>query len=66
MPDEQVGLTEGHAPIRHLGGPCPHKQGLALLLELGPLMSLERIFNGEVVQTKLRLKLAQESQAGLM
>ena len=65
-PDEQVGLAEGNAPVHHLGGAGDDEQRLAVLLELGPLMGLEGILDGEFMQAELPLDLPQKIQAGLV
>ena len=65
-PDEQVGLAEGDAPVQHLGGAGDDEQRLAVLFELGPLVGLERILDGKLVQAELRLDLPQEIEAGLV
>ena len=65
-PDEQVRLAEGDAPVEHLGRSRDDEQRLAVLLELGPLMGLEGVLDGEVVQAELRLELPQEVEARLV
>ena len=66
VPDEQVRLAEGDAPVQHLGRAGDDEQRLAVLLDLGPLVRLERILDGEVMQAELRLDLPQEIEAGLV
>ena len=46
-PNEQVGLAEGDAPVHHLSRAGDDEQRLAILFELGPLMGLEGILDGE-------------------
>ena len=65
-PDEQVRLAKGDAPVDHLGGPGDHEESFAILLELGPLVRLQGILDGKLMQAELRLELAQEVEAGLM
>ena len=61
-----MGLAEGDAPVQHLGRPRDDEQRLAILLELGPLVGLERVLDGEVMQAELRLEPPQEVEAGLV
>jgi hypothetical protein len=61
-----VGLAEGDAPVDHLGRSGDHEERLAILLELGPLVGLEGVLDGKLMQAELRLELAQEGEAGLV
>ena len=65
-PDEQVRLAEGDAPVHHLSRPGDDEQRLAVLFELGPLMGLEGVLDGEFMQAELYLNLPQKIEAGLV
>jgi hypothetical protein len=63
VPDEQVGLAEDDAPLEHLSHPRDDKHGFTVLLELGALVGLERILDGQVMQPELCLESAQQIEA---
>ena len=45
--DEQMGLAELDALVDHLGGAGDDEQAVAVALDLGSLMRLRRILDGE-------------------
>ena len=65
-PDEQVRLAEGDAPVHHLGRPGDDEQRVAILLELRPLVRLEGVLDGKLMQAELYLDLPQRSRLGLV
>ena len=59
-PDEDVGFAEGDAPVDDLGGTCNDEERLAVLLELGMLVRLAGVLDGEGMQIELRLHPGQQ------
>ncbi|MCY1552589.1 hypothetical protein D9M68_889960 [compost metagenome] len=62
--DENVGFPEADAPFQHVGGAGGNEDAIAILLELGALMGLAGILDGEVVQTELHLYAGEQFGAG--
>ena len=58
--DEDVGFAEGDALIDDLGGTRNDEQRLAVLLDLGMLVRLAGVFDGEGMQIELRLHPGQQ------
>ena len=56
---EDVGLAECHVIALELGGPQHHEQRIAVELELGPLMGVQRVLDRQRVQLELGLDLPQ-------
>src|SRR5262249_39947427 len=58
-------FTEGDAPVDQLRCARDDEQRLAVLLDLGVLMRLAGILDGQIMQAELRLQALQEMGAGL-
>jgi hypothetical protein len=56
-----VGLTEGNPPIDHLGCAGDDEERVAVLFELGALMRVAGILDGEIMQAELRLDLLEHA-----
>ena len=56
---EDVGLAERDVIALELGGPQHHEQRIAVELELGPLMGVQRVLDRQRVQVELGLDLPQ-------
>ena len=57
---EDVGLAEGDALVDDLGRSCNDEERLAILLQLGMLVCLAGVFDGEGMQIELRLHPGQQ------
>ena len=64
--DEDVGFTEGDAALDQLRRARDDEQGLAILLDLGPLMGVVGVLDGEFVQVELLLHRAEQRHVGLV
>src|SRR6478752_2105762 len=60
-----MGLAEDNAALDPLRGAGHDEQRVAILLDLGVLVRLAGILDGEIVQAKLRLHARQQLRAGL-
>ena len=58
--DEQVGLAEAHMAIDALRGVRSDEQRIAVTLQLGALVRVLGILDGEVVQAEFLLQLVQQ------
>ena len=63
--DKEMRFAESDASIQHLRRACYNEQSLAVLLELGLLMSLAGILDRKRVQIELLLNAIQQIWAGL-
>ena len=63
--DEEMRLTESDAPVDQLRGPRDDEQRLPVPLDLGILMRLAGILDGEIMQAELRLDALQQLGARL-
>ena len=61
---EDVGLAEGDALVDDLGRSRNDEERLAILLQLGMLVCLAGVFDGEGMQIELRLHPGQQIIAG--
>ena len=59
-PHKDVGLAKRDASGQHLRGPGDNEETLAVLLELGSLVRLGRIFDGKIMKAELLLHLPQQ------
>ena len=57
--DENVGLAKRDPPFHDLGRPRHDEQRVAVLLQLGVLMGLSGIFDGQRVKNELGLNALQ-------
>ena len=64
--DENVGFAEADALVDDLGGAGDDEQRLAVLLELGVLVGLAGVLDGERMQIELRLHPRQQLEARLV
>lgn len=64
--DEDVRLAEGDAALDQLRGARDDEQSLAILLDLGPLMGVVGVLDGELVQIELLLHGAEERHVGFV
>ncbi len=62
--DEHMRFAKGDAAVDQLRRAGHDEQRFAVLLELGALMRLLRVFDGKVMQIELLLDLVQEFVAG--
>lgn len=58
--DEQMRLAEGDAAVDQLGGARDDEQGIAILLDLRPLVRMLGILDRQIVQMELRLYAQQK------
>ena len=58
--DEEVRFAERDPVLDHLRGARDHEQRLAVLLQLGPLVGVAGILDGELVQAEKPLQAAEE------
>jgi hypothetical protein len=59
-PHEDVGFAEGDAPVDDLGRSCNDEERLAILLQLGMLVRLAGVLDGEGMQIELCLHPGQQ------
>ncbi|MFK4506258.1 hypothetical protein ABIF81_001436 [Bradyrhizobium daqingense] len=64
--DENVRLAEGDPALDQLRGARDDEQGLAILLDLGTLMGVVGVLDGEIVQVELLLHRAKQRHVGLV
>jgi hypothetical protein len=64
--DEDMGLAEGDAALGQLCGPRHDEQGLAILLDLRPLMGVVGVLNREIMQVELLLHGAEQRDVRLV
>jgi len=62
--DEQMRLAEGNPPLHHLRGAGYDEDAVAILLQLGMLMGLASILDGQRMQIELLLHALQKFVAG--
>ncbi len=60
--DEQMRLAERDAAVDQLRRPRHDEQAVAILFDLGPLMGVIGVLDGEIVQVELLLHAGQERQ----
>ena len=65
LADEDVGLAERNLAVDHLRGAGDHEQRVAILLDLGILVRLAGVLDGELMQVQLRLHASQQANRGL-
>jgi hypothetical protein len=64
--DEDLGLSERDASLNELGGPHHHEKAVAVSLDLGTLVGVPGILDGEPMQPELGLHLFEELHRGLV
>ena len=65
LADEDVRLAERDRAVDHLRGAGDDEQRVAILLDLGILVRLAGVLDGELVQVQLRLHATQQVERGL-
>ena len=60
LAEEEVGLAEGHPAVDQLRGAGDDEEGVAVLLELRPLVGVLGVVDREVVQLELALDPGQQ------
>jgi hypothetical protein len=64
--DEQMGLTERDPALDELRRSRHDEQAISILFDLGPLVGLAGVLDGEIVQVELLLHVAEQRQIRLV
>jgi hypothetical protein len=64
--DKQVRLAKDDVAVFHLRGVQHDEEHIAVHLQLGPLVRVARVFNGEIVQAEFLLHAVEHRVVGLM